>query len=340
MTRETKIGLLVGLAFIIVIGILLSDHLTSSTEPPQAALAGAGNNVRSAVTVPGQPGPQPAPVTPPITVAPQNQVPTQNELTPAPNPVQIVKVGPGNTQQQQKPIVALNPSNAQQPQQQPPTVTNTDAPPSVAQAPVSPTNTTSTPLDSVARQHGEELIPLTPSNVNGRTPRGAGAQREGNAVATNGTFIEYKAEPGDSLSKIAMKVMGSGNKTNRDAIVALNPSLQANPDRVIVGRTYRIPTQVSLTSSAPIAPTDSQQVATAEQPVTTPQQPTTPAAENWYTIKEGDSLWRIASEQCGNANAIAAIKELNKDVLRGANDDIIQVGMKLRLPSKSLASAN
>ena len=35
MTRETKIGLLVGLAFIIVIGILLSDHLTSSTEPPK-----------------------------------------------------------------------------------------------------------------------------------------------------------------------------------------------------------------------------------------------------------------------------------------------------------------
>src|SRR6476620_8690780 len=53
MTRETKIGLLVGLAFIIVIGILLSDHLTTSTEPPQATLADAGNNVRSGVTTPG-----------------------------------------------------------------------------------------------------------------------------------------------------------------------------------------------------------------------------------------------------------------------------------------------
>src|SRR4051812_15462959 len=38
MTRETKIGLLVGLAFIIVIGILLSDHFTSATQPHQAAL--------------------------------------------------------------------------------------------------------------------------------------------------------------------------------------------------------------------------------------------------------------------------------------------------------------
>ena len=36
MTRETKIGLLVGLAFIIVIGILLSDQLMRATEAPPA----------------------------------------------------------------------------------------------------------------------------------------------------------------------------------------------------------------------------------------------------------------------------------------------------------------
>ena len=41
MTRETKIGLLVGLAFIIVIGILLSDHINTSTEPPAAAWGAA-----------------------------------------------------------------------------------------------------------------------------------------------------------------------------------------------------------------------------------------------------------------------------------------------------------
>ena len=44
MTRETKIGLLVGLAFIIVVGILLSDHLTSATEDQRATLVGLGLN--------------------------------------------------------------------------------------------------------------------------------------------------------------------------------------------------------------------------------------------------------------------------------------------------------
>src|SRR4051794_10488307 len=145
MTRETKIGLLVGLAFIIVIGILLSDHLTSSTEPPQATLANAGNNVRSAVTTPGSgsttvtPLVQPAPVTlsstvpprgsgstpatplvQPAPVTPSSTVPTQNELTPKNSPVQILNVGIGNpsankaghTGPQQSPTVATNdPSN-------------------------------------------------------------------------------------------------------------------------------------------------------------------------------------------------------------------------------------
>jgi hypothetical protein len=52
MTRETKIGLLVGLAFIIVIGILLSDHMTSSTEPPRRRCRSPGNNVRESVITP------------------------------------------------------------------------------------------------------------------------------------------------------------------------------------------------------------------------------------------------------------------------------------------------
>src|SRR6476646_4079079 len=91
ITRETKIGLLVGLAFIIVIGILLSDHLTSSTEPMQAALGQAGDSARQAVATPGAAQP-PINVVSPVSMLPKNAVPTQNELQ-KPNPVQIVQVG-------------------------------------------------------------------------------------------------------------------------------------------------------------------------------------------------------------------------------------------------------
>src|SRR5438094_7311089 len=97
MTKETKIGLLVGRAFIIVIGILLSDHLTQTNEPQQAQLAQVAGNVRTGVAVPG--GPQaPAASTSAATpatqaVAPQQTVLTKEELTPAKPPVEIVQIG-------------------------------------------------------------------------------------------------------------------------------------------------------------------------------------------------------------------------------------------------------
>src|SRR4051794_29850308 len=58
MTRETKSGMLVGLAFIIVIGILLSAHMTSTTETPRADQPRAGSDVRGRPTT-GAPGAAP-----------------------------------------------------------------------------------------------------------------------------------------------------------------------------------------------------------------------------------------------------------------------------------------
>src|SRR5690242_2518278 len=128
MTRETKIGLLVGLAFIIVIGILLSDHLTQSTEPPQATLAVAGNSVRSTVNTPGS-----STANPPITtviptqqqqVAPQQPVPTVTEVSPRQSPVQVEVGGTRGAQSPGQPGLARN-TPEQQPAQTSPDSTGT-----------------------------------------------------------------------------------------------------------------------------------------------------------------------------------------------------------------------
>src|SRR5438477_143419 len=121
MTRETKIGLLVGLAFIIVIGILLSDHLTSTNEPQQAQLA---------------------------------------------------------------------------------------------------------------KTMGEELVPAGQGNQNNA--------KTASATALPAGAKQYKAEAGDSVSKLAAKFLGANTKANRDAIITANPSHQQNANMVIVGRTYVI----------------------------------------------------------------------------------------------------
>ena len=95
MTRETKIGLLVGLAFIIVIGILLSDQLMRSTEPPPAPRDEVAENLRRGTTTPASHNRVAPPAVSSQDPSPDNAVPIREEIRhPAP-PVTFVNVGPG-----------------------------------------------------------------------------------------------------------------------------------------------------------------------------------------------------------------------------------------------------
>lgn len=50
-----------------------------------------------------------------------------------------------------------------------------------------------------------------------------------------------------------------------------------------------------------------------------------------YVVKEGDSLWQIAARQLGDGNRYTEIAKLNRSLLE--DEDIIEVGMQLRLPA-------
>ncbi len=304
MTRETKIGLLVGLAFIIVIGILLSDHLTSSIEPPAARLEIAGANARMSVASPNvaSAGTVAAPL--PMNVTPMQPVPTVNDLTPRQpaGVAPVVHIGPAPQNTVQVPNVSVS---ANVPNNSTPVVTRT---------PENPTENTATlPLSEAARVGGEELVPA------GNPPAAA-------PVVPAAAVKQYKAEPGDNLSRMALKFYGVNNRQNRELIAKANKDLATNPDRIIVGRTYIIPTaDGSATPHPAIAP-----IGAAP---TTPATPATPVpAENIYAVKAGDNLWKIATEQCGAGSAVAAIKELNREVLKG--NDVVHPGMSLKLPTR------
>jgi len=347
MTRETKIGLLVGLAFIIVIGILLSDHLTSTTEPPQAALAQAGRDVRSAVAVPGGAS---APVTQvqiPQQVAPAAPVATREELAPRPAPVTVVRIGPApqtqpsvTTPQQ----VATAASNSQTPQpvtEQDPAANN--GKPTAPEGPTGPST-----LERVAQTFNEPVVAVGQQQTNSQTAGQPTNQQPVAAVAGK----QYKAEPGDSVTKIASKMYGTSTKATRQLIIDANATLKQNPDKVIVGKTYIIPNPpIAQTAASPApapAPTAqpatpklADQVVVVEDPKPAKFQPANaPIAstpEHLYTVKSGDTLRKIAVEQLGNVDAVSAILELNKDKVKDANS--IQANMKLRLPAKSIAMA-
>jgi nucleoid-associated protein YgaU len=256
------------LAFLIVIGILLSDHFRGTMEPPPATLDRAAANVREGVVAPGADIPAQ-----PVTIVPGEI----NQTSPVPTPRDI--------QPQQSPVV-LGGNQVQ-------SNTQTSGTP-IPQ---------SDPLQQVARQNGEDIVPANAALTAETAPRG------------------YVAVAGDSVSRMAAKMLGVNNSKNRKLIIAANPSLQADPNMVVVGQTYVIP---GATGLAVQAAAQSSAVATGGQ---------------WtYKVKPGDTLWGIATGLLNNAGAIEAIKELNRDVLHGGST--IHPGMKLRLPSAPVAVAD
>ena len=62
-----------------------------------------------------------------------------------------------------------------------------------------------------------------------------------------------------------------------------------------------------------------------------------PAAEvetaKTYTVKSGDSLWKISEQMYGNGNDWRRIYEANKDRIK--NPDVIQPGWVLNIPAQA-----
>src|SRR5205823_14001238 len=117
MTRETKIGLLVWLAFIIVIGILLSDHFTSTTQPHQAALTTTIDDVLGSTRTLGPRRQNAAPLDPP-NVEPRGPILVQPD--PSLERREHVEVGAANRGQRvidvtEQPVIPNMPEIAQIP---------------------------------------------------------------------------------------------------------------------------------------------------------------------------------------------------------------------------------
>jgi LysM repeat protein len=209
MTRETKISLLVGLAFIIVIGILLSDHFRATQELPRAVLTDVGSVVRRATDVPGSTN-QGLSFVSPTDSTPKESVPTHDELVAPPSPV-VPNLNYG------KRTVADNAT---------PEDHGADAPPAG--------------LNEVAQKNGESV---ESSNLDG-TPTDTQTSNADQSPAAPVVTIaqhQYKAGDGDTVSRMAAKFFGKNSRENRQAIIDANPSLREDPDRVIVGKSYVIP---------------------------------------------------------------------------------------------------
>jgi len=300
MTRETKIGLLVGLAFIIVIGILLSDHFTTANQPHQAALTTTIDDVLGSTRTLGPRRQNPAPLEAPNV---EPRVPIIVQPDPSLERREHVEVGAANSGRR---IIDVT---------EQPAIPATE----IAQIPDVRGNSTGPEENILAHTEPVVILPQSPLNTNTR-------------LTAKETTKTYTAEAGDTLGKIAGKAMGSNTKANRDAILKANPKLAENPNKMNIGDSVNIPEKAGAVITSSTNRPEQRETVVREGT------PTPAVASNSveYVVKEGDNLHKIAREQCGSISFVSQIQEMNKETLKGT--DKLKINMKLKLPPKQVAS--
>lgn len=309
MTRETKIGLLLGMGVILLIGIIISDQL--SGEQPPANFTGFGGEAQRSIdasdAAPGQglaPGYAPA-YTPGGTPADSSNVTDIPEGFLIPDDVRATLP---HRQADNRPTG--RPTSIQPPTAYNVNVDSADLPgrpqsdvPTmiIGNQPIElPHNTTQAPSSVVSRIDTPRINPASPS----------------------APVIRHTVVQGESLIKIARRHYGNGEYWR--AIALANPGTVTKDGGVNIGVVLSIPKRDDAVLGLDIE--------SFGQESARPANVLAAATRGAKTIevKSGDTLSELASKHLGSAALWQDLLTANKDKL--ADEHSLQVGMKLRLP--------
>ena len=129
--------------------------------------------------------------------------------------------------------------------------------------------------------------------------------------------VTYTVRPGDSLALIAKRCYGVAQGNRRRVVKALfwaNRDSLKTADKLRIGQTLLIPSLPQAASGSDLAHL-------------TPQAPA-----SRYTVRDGDSLWKIAATQLGEGGRYPDILRLNRDLIE--HEDDLRPGTRLRLPGR------
>ncbi len=313
MTRETKVGLLVGTGIILLIGIIVSDHLSvvQRQEPARlTAQAPAAQQEMLPVADPSLPAVAEAlpPGNPPV--LPTSTRESSSSVPPRGLPELIAM------QREQAERAAQA-----QAQTQPTLVVDAGTQP--PQSPV-PTNALqqTTPAQQTQQTPQPAMLVIAPPTETLQLTRAV--QTAAPPAPTNQKVHFVKAK--ESLYSIAKLHYGSGEQWRR--IKEANPNSVGRNDSVREGVRLIIPdvaaTPPATTTLTAERPTDRvEQINTASIATT--------SNTNIITVAAGDNLSRLAAKHLGSDGQWRKLFEANRDQLSSADD--LKVGMKLRLPA-------
>lgn len=150
----------------------------------------------------------------------------------------------------------------------------------------------------------------------------------------------YVVKDGDNLSKIAIQFYGPEEGNKIAVITALfkaNSKVLKSPDNIYVGQKLIIPSLSTLTaekekSSGGLESSIFEKVKSIGRERLPSKKPERASRGKSYTVRDGDSLWKIAVDQLGDGSRYPEIVKLNDDVL--SDEDSLTVGMTLRMPGR------
>jgi len=308
MSRELKLALILGFAAVMVVGVLLSDHMSGARQAriEERTLS----TPPLALTTPS--GPAYAPL-----AAPEEREQQLAQTLPETTP----------------PVAADQPAPAQEP---PVTIAMGDEP-VIADEPAVETladaGRTSALDDFLAwsEKQGVRFDQIKPSVPLAETdarkpapPRSTLPSPETlRTPAPSGAETTHTVEEGETLWAIAERYYGDGAQYKR--IEEANKGRLGKGDSLYVGAKIVIP-------GATRAPAANARAA-ADKPRETPpaaKQPQRQAGERYHVVKKGETLGDIAKEQLGSARRWPEIVKLNKSTIK--DPDNVPAGVRLRLP--------
>jgi nucleoid-associated protein YgaU len=363
MTSDAKIGLLLGLIFIFVIAFVINGlpslrppiskvtatPISPGTDEDFSGVAGkteqaatnwteqldqsrtAGDAAQTVVEEPKAAEPEPKPVAPESPLSP----PAQPRVAAAEGVRSILTLpAMGKLLDQLTPTL----------QKDQVTTINVDTPARPPEPPVASGRSTAAAVPpSRAESASEPKQAETPTKATDTRVPAKPATAASKPANIPGATV-YTTVAGDNLAVIAKKVYGAeeGNRVaNIDRIFRANEATLKSADKVLIGMKLVIPPlpKVSAATPADVLPatlfekptTIKDKVQSLAKPAAAATSASTPDAR-WYTVQDGDKLWKIAATQLGAGSRWDEIYKLNPDVL--TSQDSLKVGTRLRLPAK------
>ncbi len=307
MTREHKLSLILGFAVVLVVGVLLSDHLSGAR---QAQLDQVDPGTNLALVDPMRSVTQP----PSLVLVDAHGRPVNIAAAP--------RVDTATTTEDQ---LAVNDSNAD---------------------PFGD-RTMFRPVDQAGSESGrlgwlkDQLAGAVNDLANGTGPTPAAAINEiptlrmtGRPEAapptqSSGSVRMYTVRPNDSLWAIAQRTLGDGFRHKE--LAKLNSDRLGPNGELRVGTSLLLPADAQLADARPSGNAPELRESSSAKPASNPKAATTKPGSK-YTVKPGDTLGEISQRLLGSSRRMGEILEANRERLDDA--DSLRAGMVLNIPAR------